>query len=88
MANKAETRAYIKNFVHHIETQFEKHVKVIQKDPEQNGIVEQKHQHLLNVTQALLFSIGFASFFLVFCSLNAAYLQLHSHSILATYFTF
>ncbi|KAL2325560.1 hypothetical protein Fmac_024618 [Flemingia macrophylla] len=99
MTNKAETRTHVINFIQHVETQFEKHVKAIRTDnglefsmtqffeskgiihqttcietPEQNGIAERKHQHLLNVTRALLFQSNLNSSFWCFALMHAAYL--------------
>ena len=42
--------------------------------PEQNGIAERKHQHLLNVTQALLYQAQLPLNFWCFALLHAAYL--------------
>ena len=42
--------------------------------PEQNGIVERKHQHLLNVTRALLFQANLPHSFWCFALIHAAYL--------------
>ena len=42
--------------------------------PEQNGIVERKHQHLINVTRALLFQANMPSSFWNYALLHAAYL--------------
>ena len=42
--------------------------------PEQNGIVERKHQHLLNVTPALLFQANLPHSFWCFALLHVAYL--------------
>lgn len=40
--------------------------------PQQNGIVERKHQHLLNVTRALLFQANLPQNFLVFCFISCS----------------
>jgi len=71
MANKAETRAYIMNSVQHIKTQFEKHVKVIPTLTKWNCWA--KTSTSFKCYTGFSFSIWYASF-LVFCSLNAAYL--------------
>jgi len=42
--------------------------------PEQNGIVEKKHQHLLNVTRVLLFQSSLPTVFWCFVVQHAAFL--------------
>lgn len=42
--------------------------------PQQNGIIERKHQHLLNVTRALLFHSSLPSCFWSYALLHATYL--------------
>ena len=44
------------------------------KTPKQNGIVERKHQHLLNVTRALLFQANLPHSFWCFALIHVAYL--------------
>jgi len=41
--------------------------------PEQNGIIERKHQHLLNVTRALLFHSSILAIFWCFSVQHAAF---------------
>jgi len=96
---KSEVPILVKNFVTHIETQFEKIVKCFRSDngpefnlisffeekgiihqtsyvetPQQNGVIERKHQHLLGMARALLFHSSIPKSFWTYAVSHAAFL--------------
>jgi len=75
MRLKSEASTLIKSFVFLVQNQFNTKIKTIRTDdgilqqsscvgtPQQNGIVEHKHQHILAVARALLFQANLPKFF-------------------------
>ena len=53
------------------------HQTTCNETPEQNGIVERKHQHLLNVTRALLFHSKLSNQFWTYALMHATFLINH-----------
>lgn len=102
MKYKSDTKTYLLQFFHWVNTQFDSQIKIIRTDngsefihkdlmsyysdhgmehqtscvytPQQNGIVERKHRHLLEVARALMFQANLPISFWGESILTAAYL--------------
>ncbi|GJV97434.1 retrovirus-related pol polyprotein from transposon TNT 1-94, partial [Tanacetum coccineum] len=71
LKNKTEAPLKLLNFFAIVERQYNKKVKIVRRTPQQNGRVEHKHRHILNVARALRFQANLPIDFWGECVLTA-----------------